>query len=73
MKIGYSKDGLTFNSKKFHPLNLSTKKHQIESEVEFNQVDGAELLQELSKMKNANLTKASKMEALGKILEKITV
>lgn len=72
MKIGFLKDGLAFNNKKFHPLNLSTKKHQIESDVTFNEFNPTELLQELSKLKNENLTKTSKMNTLSTILEKIT-
>ncbi|KAB3534137.1 hypothetical protein F8154_09370 [Alkaliphilus pronyensis] len=68
MKIGFSKTGLTINSKKFHPLNLAVKGYGLESNLEDLETDPFELLEKLAKAKDAEMTKEQKVNILKDIL-----
>ncbi|MBZ4645623.1 MAG: hypothetical protein JG777_1112 [Clostridia bacterium] len=67
MKIGFSKEGLTLNSKKFNPLNFSVNGYGIEAEEIDNKVDAFELLSKLASVRMAD-TEATTMDKI-KILQ----
>ncbi len=72
MKIGFNKDGLTLNSKKFHPLNFKTKNISLESDIPANGVDALEVLsafQQGPKLKN--VSREDGIKELISMLEKI--
>ncbi|KNF08061.1 hypothetical protein CLPU_10c01160 [Gottschalkia purinilytica] len=73
MKIGFGKDGLTLNSKKINPLNLSVNGHGIESDYPIKAVDPFEILSSLASidLSDEKTTRKDKIEALQKILNDI--
>ncbi|SDK07022.1 hypothetical protein [Natronincola ferrireducens] len=71
MKIGFNKEGLTFNAKKFHPLNMGIKGYKIESNENINTVDATEILEELTLVKGKRASKLEKMKGLRGVLNKI--
>ncbi len=70
MKIGFTKDGLTLNSKKYDPLNFSIAGHGLESNVENNTPDPFDLLQNLAPAKNEEISKLDKINILQNIIKK---
>ncbi|MEW6622863.1 MAG: hypothetical protein AB1420_07025 [Bacillota bacterium] len=70
MKIGFSQSGLTINSKKFDPLNLSVRGHGIESDGYINNVDAFEILEGLAACKTPEATQLDKIKALQSVLKK---
>lgn len=71
MKIGFSKDGLTFNSKKFHPLNFSTKNVTLESDIPVNNVNAADILSAFQRPNLRNVSREDGIEILKEMLNKI--
>lgn len=71
VKIGFSKDGLTFNSKKFHPLNIKTKNIALESDVPANNVDAVELLSAIQGPKLRNVSREDGIKILKLMLEQL--
>lgn len=71
LKIGFGKDGLTLNSKKFDPLNLSVNGHGIESDRSLPQVDPFEILSTLASIKSAGdeVAKLDKIKALRSVVK----
>jgi hypothetical protein len=61
VKIGFSKDGLTLNSKKFHPLNFKTKNISLESDIPLNNVDALDLL---SAIQGSDIRSASREDGI---------
>lgn len=61
LKVGFSKDGLTLNSKKFHPLNMPLKGVQIESDIPVEPVNASEVL---SVFQRPDIRSASRMEGI---------
>jgi hypothetical protein len=69
LKIGFGKDGLTINSKKFNPLNMSVNGHGIESnEIGYSQVDAFDILEKLSAAQGSEVSKVDKLKALQSII-----
>ncbi|MCR2042849.1 hypothetical protein [Anaerosalibacter massiliensis] len=73
MKIGFSKDGLTFNSKKFHPLNLPLKGISLESDIPLNPTSATEILTAFQEVKPENASKSEKIQLLKSMVDKTTI
>ena len=73
MRVGFSKDGITLNSKKIDPLNPSGKGYGIEIDESIKEVEAFELLDALSKVdvKDENVTKRDKIGVLQEMLSKV--
>ncbi len=73
MKIGFNKDGLTLNSKKFDPLNFSINGHGLESDMSrsssHSQTDPFEVLESLSSLKGEEVSKLDKIKTLQSIVK----
>ncbi len=61
LKIGFSKDGLRLNSKKFNPLNLPIKGVEIESDIPLTPPNAADIL---SVFQQPNIRSANKMQGI---------
>jgi hypothetical protein len=70
LKICFNKEGLTLNSKKFDPLNITVNGHGLESNMEISNVDPFEILESLSSSKNPEATKQDKIKALQSVISK---
>ncbi|MBW4828867.1 MAG: hypothetical protein KZY61_14030 [Clostridiaceae bacterium] len=73
MKIGFSKNGLTFNSKKFHPLNLPLKGVGLESDIPLEPTNSTEILTAFEEVKPKNSSKLEKIQLLKSIVDKTTI
>lgn len=75
MKIGFNKEGLTLNSKKFDPLNLSVKGHGIESERSVNDIDALDILETLASVRTSNkeVSTTDKLNVLKTLMEKVNI
>lgn len=71
MKVGFNRDGLTFNGKKFHPLNMGIKGYEIQSNEQINPVDATEILESLALMKTQRSNKLDKMKGLREVINKV--
>ena len=69
MKIGFSKDGLTLNSKKFHPLNFKTKNISLESDIPLKNVDAVDLLSAIQGAEIRNTSREDGIKILKLMLE----
>ncbi|NLZ93154.1 MAG: hypothetical protein GX922_03930 [Firmicutes bacterium] len=70
MKIGFTRNGLTFDSKPFNPLNLSVNGHGIESTEELPKIDAFEILEKLAGARAEGATRLDQVKALQSILPK---
>ena len=71
MKVGFSKNGLTFNSKKFNPLNVPlTKKLSIDSDIPVEPVNASEILSVFEKPNIRKANRAQGVEVLKTMLDK---
>jgi len=61
LKIGFSKDGLRLNSKKFNPLNFKINGVELESDIPLNPPNANEIL---SVFQQPNLRNANKMQGI---------
>ena len=66
MKIGFGKEGLTLNSQKFNPLNLSVGNHGIESDLSINNlnINPLEILTGIVAAKYEGASKLDQIKAL---------
>jgi hypothetical protein len=64
MKVGFNKNGLSINSKKFDPLNLSVRGFGIESDNEPNQIDTFEVLSILASAREEGASRLDQITAL---------
>jgi len=71
VKIGFSKDGLKLNSKKFHPLNFSTKNVTLESDIPVNNVNAIDILSAFQRPDIRSASKEDGIELLKEMLSKI--
>ncbi|NLZ38841.1 MAG: hypothetical protein GX893_04455 [Firmicutes bacterium] len=69
MKIGFTRNGLTLDSKPFNPLNLSVKGHGIETK-ELPKIDAFEILEKLASARAEGATRFDQVKALQSILPK---
>lgn len=69
MKIGFSKDGLKLNSKKFHPLNMAFKGFEMESDINADPINPAEILGVFESITSNDAAKMDKINILKKMLE----
>lgn len=70
MKIGFSKDGLTFNSKKFNPLNIPIKGITLESDIPVEQPDPAKILSAFQQPDIRNVNRMQGIDLLKSMIEK---
>jgi len=73
LKLGFSRDGLTLNSKPFDPLNLSVNNHGIESDRSVNTIDAFDILETLASVKDSEkrADKSDGIEALKTLMQKV--
>ncbi len=71
IKFGFNTRGLTVNGKEFHPLNWSTDKFALESDIPTNPVDAVELLETLATVNSEEATKQDKLGALKTMVGKV--
>lgn len=72
LKIGFSKDGLTINGKRFHPLNAPIKGLTLESDIP---IEVPRVEDVLSVFQTPNIRNASReqgVEILRQMLEKLS-
>ncbi|WP_028309659.1 hypothetical protein [Desulfitibacter alkalitolerans] len=70
MKIGFTKDGLTLNSKKFDPLNITVNGHGIESNRTVENVDPFQLLEGLASCRRPEATRLDQIRALQSVISR---
>ncbi|MCG8538815.1 MAG: hypothetical protein MJA82_02600 [Clostridia bacterium] len=70
MKVKFSKDGITINSKKIDPLNFSIGGYGVKWDIEQNKKDPYEILEALASIKKGKNTKENKIETLKSIVDK---
>jgi hypothetical protein len=70
LKIGFSKKGLTLDSKPFNPLNLSFRDYGIEYGDELPKIDAFEILEKLAAARNEGMTRADQIKVLQSVLPK---
>lgn len=61
LKIGFSKDGLRFNSKKFNPLNFKLNGLELESDIPLTPPKATEIL---SVFQQPNIRSANKLQGI---------
>jgi len=72
LKVGFNKDGLTLNGKKFDPLNFTFMGHGIESDGTVKQTDAFEILDALTSVRTSGeeeTPKVDKIRALKSIIK----
>ncbi|NLW23747.1 MAG: hypothetical protein GXY91_00605 [Clostridia bacterium] len=72
MKIGFSKKGLTLNSKEFNPLNISVNGFGLETQdlkLPID-IDPFEVLEGLAQARGAEVTQEQKIKILQETLKK---
>lgn len=69
LKIGFSKTGLTIDSKKFNPLNLSVNGHGFESNLDDIDVNPFEILGKLAEARNSDMTKQEKVNVIKNVVK----
>jgi len=70
--LGFGKDGLKINNKKFHPLNVSVHGIAVESDKEYKPVDAGNLLDSLISLRNVRSDDdAGKVNVLKTLLDKV--
>ncbi|MGI6777676.1 MAG: hypothetical protein ACOX7R_06510 [Acetivibrionales bacterium] len=72
MSLGFFKDGLRINSKKFHPLNTSIKGLKLESDRNYKPIDAMDILSSLSSINTGKSTKLDKVNTLKTVLDKVS-
>lgn len=73
MKIGFNKNGLTFNSKQFDPLNFTVNGHGLESDRSDSNVDAFDILESLASVRDSDkrATKSEGLDALKTLMQKV--
>ena len=64
MRIGFSRKGLTLDSKPFNPLNFSVNGYGIESTEEPPSFDAFEILEKLAAARSEGVTRAEQIKIL---------
>lgn len=72
LKIGFSKEGLTLNGKKFHPLNMPLKSVSLESDVPVEVPKAEDILSVFSTPNIRNVSREQGVEVLRQMLEKMS-
>ncbi|WP_041605918.1 hypothetical protein [Halothermothrix orenii] len=68
MKVGFTKDSITINSKKFDPLNILIGDHGLESDFSEDEVNPFELIEKLASVAEQE-NKIEKLKVLQSIAE----
>jgi len=72
VKIGFSKNGLTLNSKQFNPLNMPlTKNVSLESDIPVGPVNVSEILSVFERPNIREVNRQEGIEILKSLLEKL--
>ncbi|MBZ2174249.1 hypothetical protein K8M07_03205 [Schnuerera sp. xch1] len=71
MKIGFSKDGLKLNSKKFNPLNIPLKGVSIESDIPVEPVSASNILSVFEQPNIREVDRTKGIEVLKSIIDKV--
>lgn len=72
LRIGFTKNGLTLNGKKFHPLNMNLKNMTLESDVPAEAPRAADILAVFQKPNIRNASREQGVEVLKEMLEKLS-
>ncbi|HZK25871.1 MAG TPA: hypothetical protein VFC74_10885 [Oscillospiraceae bacterium] len=70
MKIGFTRKGLTLDSKPFNPLDFSVNGYGIESTDEPMQFDAFEILEKLAGARGEGVTREEQVKVLQSIIPK---
>lgn len=70
MKIGFTRNGLTLDSKPFNPLDFSVNGHGIESTDELPKFDAFEILEKLAGARGEGVTREEQVKVLQFIVHK---
>ncbi|WP_066501017.1 hypothetical protein [Abyssisolibacter fermentans] len=73
MKIGFYKDGLKVNSKKFNPLNVAFKGHKLETDKEYKPLEASEVLETFRSISGQRNTRQDKINALKQMIDKMNM
>lgn len=71
LKIGFSKDGLKLNSKKFNPLNIPLKSVSIESDIPVEPVSASNILSVFEQPNIREVDRTKGIEVLKNIIDKV--
>lgn len=71
LKVGFSKDGLSINGKKFHPLNMPLKNVTIESGIPAEPPKAEDVLSVFQVPNIRNASREQGVEILKRMLEKM--
>lgn len=71
LNLGFFKDGLRINSKKFDPLNMSFKGIKLESDKERKKADATDILEGLTSIDVTSAGSSDKVKVLKSMLAKV--
>jgi len=71
LKVGFNKDGLTLNGKKFDPLNFTFMGHGIESDGTVKHTDAFEIIDALTSVRSSGeeTPRVDKIKALRSVIK----
>lgn len=73
MKVGFGKEGLTINSKKFNPYSFSFKGMEVDVDKSVSQINPFTMLESLASLKKSDdeeFTNLDKVKALQSVLNR---